>query len=140
MTKVRMSLAEAGAVLGIAPNSVRSRYKAGKLSGERDNSGRIWVWIDAPGSKISKNSIEPVFEGNKANFEADQNWLQKRLDLAEAELAELRPRVAAAEAEVTVLRDAVADARADRDAWRDQAQGLVQAPLQRKRWVLFGRG
>ena len=53
MTEARMSLAEAAKLLGIAPNSVRSRFKAGKIRGERDNEGKIWVWIDP-------SSIEPT--------------------------------------------------------------------------------
>lgn len=65
MADIRMSLADAAMVLGIAPNSVRSRFKAGKLRGERDNQGKIWVWLDdaaqpAVGSKPkpSKPSID----------------------------------------------------------------------------------
>lgn len=54
-----MSLADAAKLLGIAPNSVRSRFKSGKIRGERDNEGKIWVWIDPdsfePASKPSRN-------------------------------------------------------------------------------------
>ena len=74
MADIRMSLADAAMVLGIAPNSVRSRFKAGKLRGERDNQGKIWVWLDDAAqhtggskSKPSKPSIEG-FEQN--GFEA----------------------------------------------------------------------
>ena len=49
MAEERVSLTEAATLLGIAPNSVRSRFKAGKLRGERDNKQRIWVWIDREG-------------------------------------------------------------------------------------------
>lgn len=136
MAEVRMSLAEAAKALGLAPNGVRTRFKAGKLRGERDNSGRIWVWVD-PSQKVrQKPSAEPKSNSESVTSEPDQNWLLKRLDLAETELAELRPRVAAAEAEAALLRDAVADARADRDAWRDQAQ-RNSPPAKRRAW--FGR-
>ena len=71
MTKVRMSLAEAGDQLGIAPNSVRSRWKAGKIEGSRDNAGKIWVHLDPEeiveiegASNPSKPSIEPVSKGS----------------------------------------------------------------------------
>ena len=62
MPEVRMSLAEAGAILRIAPNSVRSRWKAGKLRGDRDNEGRIWVWLDpaaAPATPVMVAAISP---------------------------------------------------------------------------------
>ena len=100
MTEVRMSLAEAGELLGIKPNSVRSRFKAGKIKGERDNSGKIWVWINKTkaandkGSKkhVSKPSIE-TFETNEIKaLQAHINTLSKQLSVATAELEVLRPK------------------------------------------------
>lgn len=119
MPEVRMSLAEAGAALGLAPNSVRSRYKAGKLRGERDNSGRIWVWVDPSASKFSKNSIEPNFEGKSDTFEPD-----------------IFRRIAVLEAELEGERRLSAELRQDRDAWRQQAERLALARTERGR--LFG--
>ena len=100
MPEVRMSLAEAGAVLGIAANSVRSRYKAGKLKGDRDNEGRIWVWLDpanSPSKKPSKNStskssIEPSNQGQIEALTAHIETLKEQLASANAELAALRPK------------------------------------------------
>ena len=66
MAKVRMSLADAGALLGLAPNSVRSRFKAGKLRGERDNEGKLWVWLDPDEQGASKASIEPPSKPSSA--------------------------------------------------------------------------
>jgi hypothetical protein len=127
-----MSLADAAAALGIAPNSVRSRFKAGKLRGERDNLGKIWVWLDdaiAPAggsiSNPSKFSIEPFEQGRFEALEAHLRTLTEQLSLAQSELASLRLRASAAdrlEAEVAgleVLRDEV---RADRDHWRGVAE------------------
>ena len=128
MPKVRMSLAEAGAALGIAPNGVRSRYKAGKLAGERDNSGRIWVWLDLSDSNPSKNSIEPRLEGKSATSEPDRSQLLKA-----------ETRVAVLEAELEGERRLSAELRQDRDAWRDQAQRLAAAPAERGRWWPFRR-
>lgn len=72
MTKVRMSLAEAGERLGIAPNSVRSRWKAGKIEGARDNAGKIWVHLDpaevAELEEASKPSIEPASKAPKESL------------------------------------------------------------------------
>lgn len=116
MAEERVSLAEAAALLGIAPNSVRSRFKAGKLRGERDNEQKIWVWIDrekvandkgskspiSKGSKdVSKPSIEPSIEPSNDSaikaLEAHVQTLAEQLSLANAELLELRPKAAAAE-------------------------------------------
>ena len=53
------------------PNSVRSRWKAGKIEGFRDNIGKIWVHLDPEevaeaeaASNPSKASIEPVSKGS----------------------------------------------------------------------------
>lgn len=115
-TEKRVSLAEAAEILGIAPNSVRSRFKAGKLRGERDNNQRIWVWIDReiiandksskaaiskPSKSVSKGSLEPSIEPSNEStinaLEAHVKTLAEQLALANAELLELRPKAAAVE-------------------------------------------
>ena len=111
-----MSLADAAELLGIAPNSVRSRWKAGKLRGERDNEQKIWVWVDRqkaandkgskpPISKPSKDVSNPSIEGSIEPskdmainaLEAHVKTLAEQLALANAELLELRPKAAAVE-------------------------------------------
>lgn len=125
-----MTLAEAGEVLGIAPNSVRSRWKAGKIRGERDNEQKIWVWVDRqkaandqgskppiskPSKDVSKPSIEPDFEGSKdkaiSALEAHVQTLAEQLAVANAEVQRLRPKAEAAdrlEAEAEGLRGQLA--------------------------------
>lgn len=103
MAEVRMSLQEAGDLLGIASNSVRSRFKAGKIRGERDNAGKIWVWVD-PDHANDRGSIEPIskpsIEGSKpfeiSALEAHVKTLGEQLAIANAELATLRPKAEAA--------------------------------------------
>ncbi|MGI4811084.1 MAG: hypothetical protein ACRYF2_23610 [Janthinobacterium lividum] len=155
MADIRMSLADAAMALGIAPNSVRSRFKAGKLRGERDNLGKIWVWLDDADSSIvgskfkpSKPSIEGFEQGRFEALEAHLRTLTEQLAFTQSELVTLRPRASAAdrlEAEVAgleVLRDEV---RADRDHWRGVAEQALadrqQEPeLRRGLWArLFGR-
>ncbi|MBN9314161.1 MAG: hypothetical protein J0I99_00315 [Devosia sp.] len=116
MAEERMSLAEAGEVLGIAPNSVRSRWKAGKIRGERDNEQKVWVWLDRekaandkaskpPVSKRSKDtskpSFEPSIEGSKdkaiSALEAHVQTLAEQLSVANAEIDRLRPKAEAAD-------------------------------------------
>ncbi len=132
MTDIRMSLADAAAALGLAPNSVRSRFKAGKLRGERDNQGKIWVWLDdavqpieGSKSKASKHSIEGFEQSRFEALEAHLRTLTEQLALAQSELASLRPRASAAdrlEAEVAGLEALQDEVRADRDHWRSVAQ------------------
>lgn len=118
-----MTLAEAASFLGIAPNTVRSRWKAGKLRGERDNDLKIWVWIDrekaandkgskSPFSKGSKRASKPSIEGFESNaikaLQAHVETLAQQLANANAELAEIRPKaelVTRLEAENSGLRD-----------------------------------
>ena len=135
MADIRMSLADAAMVLGIAPTSVRSRFKAGKLRGERDNQGKIWVWLDdaaqpAAGSKPkpSKPSIEGFEQNGFEALEAHLRTLTEQLALAQSELATLRPRASVAdrlEAEVAGLEALRDEVRADRDHWRGIAEQVL---------------
>lgn len=159
MTELRMSLADAAALLGIAPNSVRSRFKSGKLRGERDNQGKIWVWLE-PGlarpegskSKASKPAAEATSKGSIepsiiTALEAHNRTLTEQLSLAQGELATLRSRASVAdhlEAEITgleVLRD---ELRGDRDHWRETANRAlavhqVEPEFQRRWWTRLFR-
>jgi len=158
-----MSLADAAIALGIAPNSVRSRFKAGKIRGERDNSGKLWVWLDTEeGSK--KLTSNPSIEGSKSAasnprskgsngahinaLEAHLRTLADQLHLAQAEATTLRIRASEADrlegqvAGLEALRDEV---RADRDHWREVAERAladlhVEPKVRRSLWArLFGR-
>lgn len=116
--EVRMSLADASALLKVAPNTIRSRFKSGKIRGERDNTGKIWVWIN-PNIKGSKSRISnPSSKGsNDAAIEA----LTAQLEQAQRELKDLRLAAARAdllEAEKVLLLEKISDLKDDRDAWR----------------------
>lgn len=135
MPEVRMSLAQAGTLLGIAPNSVRSRYKAGKIRGERDNEGRIWVWIDpqiATKGHSKTPQSKPSIEGsNLAQIEALQahiSTLKEQLEGANSELAAIRPRALERErleAEAAGLKAQLELLKSDRDDWRRMAQSSL---------------
>lgn len=155
MADIRMSLADAATTLGIAPNSVRSRFKAGKLRGERDNQGKIWVWLDdtvqpaeSSKSKVSKPLIEGFEQGRFKALEAHLQTLTEQLALAQSELASLRPRASIAdrlEGEIAGLEALRDDVRADRDHWRSIAEQALadrreQPEARRGFWSrLFGR-
>lgn len=116
MSEVRMSLKDAGELLGLKPNSVRSRYKKGKLRGEADNMGKLWVWIDPTKIANDTGSKEPSSKATKEGFEgreikALQDHLKavtEQLDKANAEIADLKPQAMEAvrlQAEVKGLLD-----------------------------------
>ena len=127
MTKVRMSLAEAGDRLGIAPNSVRSRWKAGKIEGSRDNAGKIWVCLDPEeigeieaASNPSKPSIEPVSKGStegvsnpstvpssNPSIEPFEGFEDGRVEAQAAHIETLTGQLERAEAELDALRPKV---------------------------------
>lgn len=159
-----MSLADAGLTLGIAPNSVRSRFKAGKIRGERDNQGKLWVWLDPEAESSKPSPSKPSIEGskrdrskasdggsNKAHIEALEAHIRtvtSQLDLAQAEVSALRIRASAAdrlEAEVAGLEALREEVRADRDHWREVAERVlaerqVEPEARKGLWArLFGR-
>lgn len=118
MAEVRMSLADAAAMTKTAPNTIRSRFKSGRIRGERDNSGKIWVWLD-PDVETSKSRVsKPSIEGSNA---AALKVLTAQLARAHDELDTLRPKAATAErleAEKALILGQIEDLKADRDAWR----------------------
>jgi hypothetical protein len=116
MSEVRMSLKEAGELLGLKPNSVRSRYKKGKFRGEADNMGKLWVWIDPTNLANKNGSKEPSSKVTKEGFEGSEikalqdhlKAVTEQLDKANAEIADLKPQAMEAvrlQAEVKGLLD-----------------------------------
>ncbi|MDE1918944.1 MAG: hypothetical protein KGH96_23095 [Sphingomonadales bacterium] len=155
MEAVRMSLAEAGRLLGIPTNTVRSRWKAGKMRGERDNSGRVFVWVDPTSEQ------KPLKPSSQVTNEGEVGALREHIDTLQAELTQVRAErdalaIRASEAdrlqaEATGLAAAVADARTDRDYWREKAQQAFEERIRsleeqvqnaeqpRRSWWPFGR-
>lgn len=113
MTEVRMSLAEGAAALGLPVNTLRSRYKAGKIRGERDNAGRLFVWVDpskqTSKKATSKNSKRLLNEGELEALKAHVETLKVQLDRAEARAMEWQGKAEAAQAEVLELWQKLAE-------------------------------
>lgn len=140
MSEVRMSLAQAGEVLGIRPNSVRSRWKNGKIRGERDNAGKVWVWLDPEKAANDKASKEPSSKASIEGFErreikaleAHVKTLSEQLSGATAELETLRPQATEAvrlEAEIAGIRAQLAEAKES----RDRERSLLEAEIEQLR-------
>jgi hypothetical protein len=160
-----MSLADAATALGIAPNSVRSRFKAGKIRGERDNLGKLWVWLDHAVEGSKSMTSNPSIEGSNKPIsnlrskgsntaqvdalEAHLRTLTDQLNLAQAEVSALRIRASVAdhlEGQIVGLETLRDEVRADRDHWRETAERAlanlhVEPRVRRSLWArLFGRG
>lgn len=131
MTDVRMPLREASEATGIPANTLRSRYKVGKLKGERDNSGRLFVWIDplaVPSkNRVSHNAKQVRNDGEIEALKAHVETLKDRLVLAEARVTEWQKKAEAAQAESL-------------DLWRRFTKQLMEREQPRSWWDrLLGR-
>lgn len=152
MTELRMSLADASATLGVPVNTLRSRFKAGKIRGERDNTGKLWIWI-SPSNQPSKvrTSKPSKIVRNDSETEALKltiTQLQRDLEIALAELAGLRPRASAAdrlEGQMAEAEKRIADMKQALDHAHDEKMALLnslsQPPARMSFWHrLFGKG
>lgn len=161
MSEVRMSLKEAGELLGLKPNSVRSRYKKGKLRGEADNMGKLWVWVDPAKVANDRGSKEPTSKVTIEGFESNEIKALKdhlkatieQLTKAEAKIADLEPQAmeaVALRAENQALKDQqgrgeaeIARLVASIDKLDTERQELIKAVLKQRRgfWErLMGQG
>ena len=166
-SKQRLSLKDAADVLELSENGVRSRYKMGKLEGERDNTGKIWVFVD-PNPKSSKVTLKPSKKSKSPDFEPASNLSKRLINLVEEELHTLRTERDALKAQIASqagLQEEAARARVEMakletslntaqttitelrerlDASKAERQELMQALLralekpQERRWRLFG--
>ena len=146
--------------MGLKPNSVRSRYKKGKLRGEADNMGKLWVWIDPTEVANDKGSKEPSSKLTKEPFESNEikalrghlKATGEQLEKAQAEIADLKPQAMEAvrlKAEVEGLREQqgrgeaeIARLLASLDKMDIERRELVEAVLRRRvgLWErIFGR-
>jgi hypothetical protein len=44
---LRLGIADAAVRLGVSPDTIRRRIKRGKLQGNRDNTGKLWIVLPA---------------------------------------------------------------------------------------------
>ena len=122
----RFSLEAAGKLLGISANAMRARAKKSpeKYRMERDNGGKIWLWIDPenlPAAKARKVSHEgSKIDELKASIEAVSD-LRERLTGAE-----IRAVRAETERDAAIARADAAEA--DRDRWQAMAEKLADRP------------
>ena len=123
-----MSLTEAAAVLGMAANGVRSRFKAGEIfQAKGDNAGKLWVFLDPdategsqrPRSKVAAEGVQNGETGDSAALRAEVAGLRAQLVLMREQLDDVKGQFG--------------DVKEERDTWRRQAVLLAE-----QRRGLFG--
>jgi len=91
----KVSLQEAGELLGISPDAVRMRIKRGKMQGEKDAQGRWQVWIDTEESEGEQEAEQEPERGSvdEPDLLRQVAVLEARLELLEEERDFLRMQV-----------------------------------------------
>ena len=119
----KFSLETAGKLFGITANAMRARAKKTpeKYRMERDNGGKIWLWID-PQTLSSVKAEEKPRKGSKSDeLKASIEALREHTEA----VASLRERLAAETARANA-------AEVDRDRWQAMAEKLADRP--RRSW------
>lgn len=116
-TLERVPLKEAAEALGLTESGARARFRRGELQGERDNTGKIWVYITPvvqPAKQPHKSSddkaireLVTVLKDQLAAVTAERDTYRAAADEATramAELAGLQQKAAILESERDDLR------------------------------------
>lgn len=131
----RFSLEAAGKLFGITANAMRARAKKSpeKYRMERDNGGKIWLWIDTEGL-LDPKAVKAKAKGSKSNYlKASIDALMERSEA----VSELRGRLSAEIARADAAERARDQAEADRDRWQAMAERLAERP--RRSWWPWSR-
>ena len=119
----KISLQEAGELLGISPDAVRMRIKRGKMQGEKDETGRWQVWIDTEESEGEQEAEQEPERGSvdEPDLLRQVAVLEARLELLEDERDYLRQQVQT----LTMAQAVMAQA---------QAQKALEPEKKPRRW------
>ena len=119
----KISLQEAGELLGISPDAVRMRIKRGKMQGEKDETGRWQVWIDTEESEGEQEAEQEPERGSEDEPDLLRQVavLEARLELLEDERDYLRQQVQT----LTMAQAVMAQA---------QAQKALEPEKKPRRW------
>jgi len=100
----KLTLIEAGQVLGISPDAVRMRIKRGTMQAEKDEDGRWLVWVDTEQAAAERESEREAKQAEEREPEREGELSAEAL---QARIAVLEARLAAAESERDFLRTQV---------------------------------
>ena len=93
MARSRLDVKQAAQILGISTDAVHKRAKRGTLKSEKDEDGRVFVWLYTEDNDYTKDSqaVQPLLA---ARLESENEFLRQELERRSSELAEMRRIVA----------------------------------------------
>jgi hypothetical protein len=96
MARSRLDVKQAAQILGISTDAVHKRAKRGTLESEKDEDGRVFVWLDTDdnGYTTSSQDADDVHPLLLARLENENDFLRRELDRRAEELSEMRRIVA----------------------------------------------
>jgi|SRR5215207_96783 len=129
MARSRLDVKQAAQVLGISTDAVHKRAKRGTLASEKDEDGRIFVWLDTEdnGYTSSSQDVQPLL---MARLENENEFLRQELERRADELSEMRRIVAGLVQRVPELeptREASSDERESPE--RDAGSKFEETPF-----------
>lgn len=83
VSEQRITVKEAASVLGISEEAVRQRIRRNRLESEKDDEGRVWVWLDVT-SLSEQDTTQSLLEAKDETI----NHLSEQLSFLRSELAE----------------------------------------------------
>jgi hypothetical protein len=94
VARSKLDVKQAAQVLGISTDAVHKRVKRGTLEAEKDEDGRVLVWIDNEdnGYISSSQGVQPLLV---PHLESENEFLRQELERRAEELSEMRRIIAA---------------------------------------------
>jgi|SRR5215210_758099 len=138
MARNRLDVKQAAQILGITTDAVHKRAKRGSLESEKDEDGRVFVWLDTEdnGYTTASHDVHPLLV---VRLESENEFLRQELERRAGELAEMRRIVAGLVQRVPEL-EAPRDARESPESVTEDAGNGddslgSQEPSQRRSWL-----
>jgi hypothetical protein len=122
MSRSRLDVKQAAQILGISTDAVHKRAKRGTLESEKDEDGRVFVWLDTEDNGYTSSSLgdADVHPLLLTRLENENDFLRRELDRRAEELSEMRRIVAG-------LVQRVPGLEGQRDAQPDDGDGDLTA-------------
>ena len=123
MARRKLDVKEAAQVLGISTDAVHKRAKRGSLDSEKDEDGRVFVWLDDEdtGYTESSHSVRPLIV---ERLESENQFLRQELERRSGELAEMRRIVAGLVQRIPALEAAPESTEAPVTLSEDAGNGM----------------
>lgn len=82
MSNRRLDVREAAEALGVSVDAVRMRVRRGTLVSEKDQEGRVWIWVDTDESPPNTDATETSQETSRELIEqlrSENAYLREQL-------------------------------------------------------------